>query len=91
MNYTQRIEALLDDMSVFEDWTEKYEFIISLGRKLPAMPDKYRKPANLIKGCQSRVWVGTEVQDGKMIISDVGAAKVKEILTNWRAHTIGGK
>lgn len=68
MNYTQRIEALLDDMSVFEDWTEKYEFIISLGRKLPAMPDKYRKPANLIKGCQSRVWVGTEVQDGKMII-----------------------
>ena len=68
MNYTQRIEALLDDMSIFEDWTEKYEFIISLGRKLPAMPDKYRKPANLIKGCQSRVWVGTEVQDGKMII-----------------------
>lgn len=68
MNYTQRIEALLDDMSVFEDWTEKYEFIISLGRKLPAMPDKYRKPANLIKGCQSRVWVGTEVQDGRMII-----------------------
>ena len=68
MNYTQRIEALLDDMSVFEDWTEKYEFIISLGRKLPAMPDKYRKPANLIKGCQSRVWVGTEVHDGKMII-----------------------
>ena len=68
MNYTQRIEALLDDMSFFEDWTEKYEFIISLGRKLPAMPDKYRKPANLIKGCQSRVWVGTEVQAGKMII-----------------------
>lgn len=68
MNYTQRIESLLDDMSVFEDWTEKYEFIISLGRKLPAMPDKYRKPAYLIKGCQSRVWVGTEVQDGKMQI-----------------------
>ena len=68
MSYEDRIEALLDDMSVFEDWTEKYEFIISLGRKLPALPDKYRKNANLIKGCQSRVWVGTEVNAGKMNI-----------------------
>lgn len=68
MSYEERIEALLDDMSVFEDWTEKYEFIISLGRKLPALPDKYRKNANLIKGCQSRVWVGTEIQEGKMVI-----------------------
>lgn len=68
MSYEERIEALLDDMSIFEDWTEKYEFIISLGRKLPALPDKYRKNANLIKGCQSRVWVGTEMKDGKMQI-----------------------
>ncbi|MBR5887247.1 MAG: SufE family protein [Akkermansia sp.] len=68
MNFNERIEELLDDMSIFEDWTEKYEFIISLGRKLPPMPDEYRKPGNLIKGCQSRVWVGTELVDGKMII-----------------------
>ncbi|MBQ4594269.1 MAG: SufE family protein [Akkermansia sp.] len=68
MSYDERIEALLDDMSIFEDWTEKYEFIISLGRKLPALPDKYRKNTNLIKGCQSRVWVGTEMKDGKMQI-----------------------
>ena len=68
MDYNARIEELLDDMSVFEDWTEKYEFIISLGRRLPAMPEKYRKNSNLIKGCQSRVWVGTEMDDGKLII-----------------------
>ena len=68
MDYNTRIEGLLDDMSVFEDWTEKYEFIISLGRRLPAMPEKYRKNSNLIKGCQSRVWVGTEMDDGKLII-----------------------
>ena len=68
MDYNTRIEELLDDMSVFEDWTEKYEFIISLGRKLPAMPEKYRKNSNLIKGCQSRVWVGTEMDDGKLVI-----------------------
>jgi cysteine desulfuration protein SufE len=68
MDYNTRIEELLDDMSVFEDWTEKYEFIISLGRRLPAMPEKYRKNSNLIKGCQSRVWVGTEMDDGKLVI-----------------------
>ena len=68
MDYNTRIEELLDDMSVFEDWTEKYEFIISLGRHLPAMPEKYRKNSNLIKGCQSRVWVGTEMDDGKLVI-----------------------
>lgn len=68
MSFNDRIEELLDDMSIFEDWTEKYEFIISLGRKLPPMPEVYRKPGNLIKGCQSRVWVGTELEDGKMLI-----------------------
>lgn len=68
MSYNERIEKLLDDMSVFEDWTEKYEFIISLGRKLPPMPEVYRKQSNLIKGCQSRVWVGTEVFMGRMVI-----------------------
>ena len=68
MSFNDRIEELLDDMSIFEDWTEKYEFIISLGRKLPPMPEMYRKPGNLIKGCQSRVWVGTELVDGKMQI-----------------------
>ncbi len=68
MSYNERIEELLDDMSVFEDWTEKYEFIISLGRKLPPMPEVYRKQSNLIKGCQSRVWVGTEVFMGRMVI-----------------------
>lgn len=68
MSYEDRIEELLDDMSVFEDWTEKYEYIIDLGRKLPPMPEKFRKNANLIKGCQSRVWVGTELVDGKLVV-----------------------
>lgn len=68
MGYNERIEELLDDMSIFDDWTERYEYIISLGRKLPAMPEKFRKNTNLIKGCQSRVWVGTEMLLDKMMI-----------------------
>ncbi len=67
-SYDERLAELLDDMSVFEDWTEKYEFIIALGRKLPPMPEHFRKNANLIKGCQSRVWVGTEMMMGQLLI-----------------------
>ncbi|MGN0828998.1 MAG: SufE family protein [Akkermansia sp.] len=67
-SYDERISDLLDDMAVFDDWTERYEYIITLGRKLPPMPEKYRKNSNLIKGCQSRVWVGTELQGGLLII-----------------------
>lgn len=66
--YDERIEELLEDMSVFEDWTERYEYIISLGRSLPPMPEAYRRNSNLIKGCQSRVWVGTEMFMGQMKI-----------------------
>ena len=68
MSYTERIEELLDDLSVFEDWQERYEYIISLGRRLHPMPEQYRRPENLIQGCQSQVWVGTEVVDGAFII-----------------------
>ncbi len=67
-SYDERLAELLDDMSVFEDWTEKYEYIIALGRKLPPMPEHYRKSTNLIKGCQSRVWVGTEMMMGHLLI-----------------------
>ncbi len=68
MSYSDRIEALLDDLSVFTDWQERYEYIISLGHGLAPLPPRYRKPENLIKGCQSQVWVGTEVKDGLFII-----------------------
>lgn len=68
MSYTTRIEDLLEDLSVFDDWTDRYEFIISQGRHLPPLPEKYRTPEHLIKGCQSQVWVGAELQEGKLII-----------------------
>ncbi|MBT9449919.1 SufE family protein [Akkermansia glycaniphila] len=69
MTYEERLNELLEELSFFEDWTEKYEYIISLGRKLPPMEDCFRQENNLIQGCQSRVWLGTTLVDGKMILS----------------------
>ena len=54
MNYEERLQDLLDELDLFQDWTERYEYIISLGKKLPPLDE------SLIKGCQSRVWVHTE-------------------------------
>ena len=48
---------LLEELDLFQDWTERYEYVISLGKKLAPMDPSYRTEANLIKGCQSQVWL----------------------------------
>lgn len=60
MNYEERLQDLLDELDLFQDWTERYEYIISLGKKLPPLEEAYKTDESLIKGCQSRVWVHTE-------------------------------
>ena len=67
-SFDERLQELLDDLSVFDNWTEKYEYIIDLGRALPPMPEQYRRDENLIKGCQSRVWVGVEMEQGLVMV-----------------------
>ena len=66
----QEIQAeIVDEFDMFEGWIEKYEYIIELGKNLPIIDDKHKIDNNLIKGCQSRVWLHAEEQDGKIIYS----------------------
>lgn len=67
-DYDERMAELLDELSLFQDWTERYEYIISLGKKLPPLDERFRNDENLIKGCQSRVWVGSELKDGRLLL-----------------------
>jgi|TARA_B100000959_G_scaffold219085_1_gene231333 cysteine desulfuration protein SufE len=60
---------IVEEFDMFEDWMEKYEYIIELGKTLPIINDKHKIENNLIKGCQSRVWLHADEQDGKMIYS----------------------
>lgn len=66
MNVEERINELLEDLDIFQDWTERYEYIISLGRKLPPLAQEFKTEESLIKGCQSQVWLHTEMSDGKL-------------------------
>lgn len=50
-------QELLDELSIFQDWTERYEYVIGLGKKLAPMDDQAKLPEKLIKGCQSQVWL----------------------------------
>ena len=51
------------------NWEDKYEYIIQLGKELPLIDEAYKTPDNLIKGCQSRVWLHTELKDGKLFFT----------------------
>lgn len=57
-------DAIVDEFSMFDEWLDKYELLISLGKNLKPYPEEKRTDDNLIKGCQSRVWLDCEVKDG---------------------------
>ncbi|WP_438972209.1 SufE family protein [Polaribacter sp.] len=56
-------EEIIDEFSMFDDWMERYEYIIELGKSLPIIDSKYKLEENLIKGCQSKVWLYSELED----------------------------
>lgn len=50
-------DILVEDLSFFDDWEERYRYIIDLGKKLPPLPDEFKNESNLLHGCQSQVWI----------------------------------
>ncbi|CDF80999.1 Fe-S metabolism associated SufE, partial [Formosa agariphila KMM 3901] len=57
---------IIDEFAMFEDWEERYQYMIDLGKSLPLIDDQYKTDDNLIKGCQSKVWVHAEMNDNKV-------------------------
>ncbi len=64
MSIADKQQQLLDELDLFQDWTERYEYVISLGKRLPAMPQASKIEGNLIKGCQSQVWLDSSFEQG---------------------------
>lgn len=59
-------QEIIDEFSIYDDWMDKYAYIIEQGNGLAPLDEKYKTPDNLIKGCQSRVWLQTDYRDGKL-------------------------
>lgn len=82
MNIKEIEQQIIDEFNVFEDWMDKYNYLIEIGRECPIIDEKDKKEENLIKGCQSRVWVSAKLDNGKMDIkADSDAVITKGIIT----------
>jgi cysteine desulfuration protein SufE len=66
MSIAAKQEQLLEELALFQDWTERYEYVIGLGKKLPPIRESARNPDHLIKGCQSQVWLDASCDNGKI-------------------------
>ncbi|MCU0752554.1 MAG: SufE family protein [Akkermansiaceae bacterium] len=64
MSIAEKQNQLLEELALFQDWTERYEYVIGLGKKLPPMEESVKNPEHLIKGCQSQVWLDASLVDG---------------------------
>lgn len=74
-------EEIVDEFSMFEDWMERYEYIIDLGKSLPLIDLKHKTEDNIIKGCQSKVWVHGELMGDRVIFTaDSDAILTKGII-----------
>ena len=82
MNTIQKIQAeIVEDFGMFDDWMQKYEYLIDLGNELAPIKEQYKTEDNLIKGCQSRVWLHAEHTQGKIIFTaDSDAIMTKGIV-----------
>lgn len=69
MTIKETQEEIIDEFSMFDDWMERYEYIIELGKGLPLIDAKYQVEENLIKGCQSQVWLHADETNGDIVFT----------------------
>ena len=82
MTYSDKQMSIIEDFELFEDWLQKYEFIIELGKEIELIPEEEKTNDLLIDGCQSRVWLKSEFKDNKMHYSaDSDAIITKGIIS----------
>jgi cysteine desulfuration protein SufE len=70
------IEAIGEDLSLFDDWEDRFAYIIDFGRKLPPFPDDWANDAHRVPGCQSRVWMEAVPRDGKLYFAGLSDAAI---------------
>ncbi len=74
-------DEIVDEFSMFDDWMQRYEYIIDLGKGLPLIDEKFKTDENIIKGCQSKVWVHADKVDDKIVFTaDSDAILTKGII-----------
>jgi cysteine desulfuration protein SufE len=82
MTLEEKKQAVIEEFSMYDEWLDKYEYLIELGKALEAYPEEEKTEEKLIKGCQSRVWLDYELKDGKLFFrADSDAIITKGIIS----------
>ena len=82
---------IVEEFSLFDDWMDKYNYLIELGRTLPLIDDKYKTDQYLISGCQSRVWVSAELLDGKVVFKADSDAVITKGIANLLIRSLSNQ
>lgn len=69
MTIKEKQQEIVEEFAFLEDWEQKYEYIIDLGKELKGLPQGRKTDSNLIKGCQSQVWIDADFKDGKLFFN----------------------
>lgn len=81
MTLEEKQIEIVEEFGIFDDWMDKYEYIIELGKELPIIKEADKSEDKLIEGCQSRVWLDSSLEDGKMLfVADSDAIITKGII-----------
>ena len=83
-------DEIIEEFDLFDDWADKYEYIIDLGKKLKGLPAEKKTEDNIIKGCQSQVWLDARLEDGKVIFEADSEAIIVKGLVNMLIRVLSG-
>lgn len=84
-------KEIAEEFSLFDSWDDKYEYIIDLGKKLPALEDQYKMDENRVRGCQSTVWLVADYLDGKVFFKAESDAVIVKGLISMLIRVLSGQ
>ena len=91
MTINEAQDEIIGEFSVFDEWLDKYEYLIELSGSLPAIGEEHRNEQFLIRGCQSRVWVDAELRDGKIYFTADSDAIITKGIIALLIHVLSGR
>ncbi len=90
MTINESQDEIIEEFELFDDWADKYEYIIDLGKKLKGLPEEQKTEDNIIKGCQSRVWLNAYKDEQKLIFEADSEAIIVKGLVNMLIRVLSG-
>lgn len=90
MSIQEKADQLVNEFSMFDEWLDKYNYLIELGKSVPEIEPEYRTDQYLIKGCQSRVWLHAEMKDGKVYFTGDSDAVITRGIASMLIRVFSG-